>query len=181
MGRIPAVKPESLSPEQRKIYDAIAGGPRGSVRGPFLALLHAPELTDKVQALGEYLRYKTSFPPRLNELAIIVTARHNNSPYEFQAHARLALEAGVSQAIVDAIAAKRRPEFADPDQALVHDYAVEINATRNASDSIYQKVLERFGTAGIVELTVLCGYYTLMAMTLNAHQVPMPAGVKPAF
>jgi len=181
VSRIPPVNPEQLSPEQRKIYDAIAAGPRGRVVGPFLALLHAPELTNRVQQLGEYLRYKTGFTPALNELAIIVTARHNNAPYEFHAHALLALAAGVSQRIVDAVAARRRPESMDPDQALVHDYALEINVTRTASDDIYAKVLQRFGTTGIVELTVLCGYYTLMAMTLNAHQVPLPEGVKPAW
>lgn len=181
MSRIPAVKPESLTPEQRQIYDTIASGPRGGVRGPFLALLHVPELADRIQHLGEYLRYKTSFPPQLSELAICVTARHSDSPYEFYAHSQIALKAGVSQAVIDAVARQQPPEFSDPDQALVYQYANEIAGTRKVSDAAYAKVLERFGTKGLVELTALCGYYSMMAFTLNAHQVPLPPGVKPAF
>ena len=92
MSRIPAVKKESLSADQQAIYEKIASGPRGGVRGPFLALLHVPELADCVQQLGAYLRYNTTFTPRLNEMAICVTARHNKAPYEFYAHALLALD-----------------------------------------------------------------------------------------
>src|SRR3990170_300825 len=98
MSRLPPLEPARLAPDQRRVYDAIASGPRGGVRGPFLALIHVPELTDRIQHLGEYLRYGTSFPPRLSELAILVTARHYTCNYEWQAHVRHARRGGTGRA-----------------------------------------------------------------------------------
>ena len=86
MSRLPTIDPDRLSADQRRVYDAIAGGPRAGVRGPFLALLHVPELADRIQHLGEYLRYGTSFPPRLSEFAVLIAARHYTCQYEWFMH-----------------------------------------------------------------------------------------------
>ncbi|SRR5581483_4651665 len=179
MSRIPLPAPESLTAEQRKVYDAIASGPRGGVRGPFKALLHVPELTDKVQQLGEYLRYRTSLEPRLSELAILVTARHWDCQYEWFAHEPHALKGGLAQDIVDAIRLDKRPTFAKADEAAIYDYAHELHTKRAVSDATYKRALDLFGAKGVVELTALLGYYTMIAMTLVGHDIPLPDGASP--
>jgi 4-carboxymuconolactone decarboxylase len=178
MPRISLPSPNSLTPAQRQVYDAIASGPRGGVRGPFLGLLHAPEIADKWQQLGEMLRYRTSFEPRLSELAILVTARHMDCQYEWFAHEPHALKGGLSQAVIDAIRVGARPHFDKADEALVYDYAMEMHDTHAVSAATYQRALDAFKTTGVVELTALLGYYTMVAMTLNAHEISVPEGAK---
>ncbi|MBI4185062.1 MAG: carboxymuconolactone decarboxylase family protein [Proteobacteria bacterium] len=179
MSRVPPVKPEELTPEQRRVYDAIAGGPRGRVRGPFTVLLHSPELADRVQALGEFVRFRSSLPARLSELAILATARAWTCQYEWLAHAPIAEKAGVAATTVAAIREGRRPDFASGDEAAVYDYAVALHRGRAVNASTYDAALRALGAPGLVELTALIGYYALLAMTLNAHQVPLPEGAAP--
>lgn len=179
MTRIPMLDPDTLSPDQRKVYDAIAGGPRGGVRGPFLALLHSPALADGVQNLGAFLRYETSLGPRLSELAILVTARHWTCQYEWFAHEPFARDAGLSDGVIAAIREGRRPSFSNPDELVVYDYCRELHETRDVGDETHAAAVEAFGVGGTVELTALCGYYTLIAMTLNANRVPLPDGAEP--
>ena len=179
MNRLPAIEPDKLKPEQRKVYDSIASGPRGGVRGPFLALIHVPELTNRIQHLGEYLRFTTGFPPRLSEFAIIITARHFNCQYEWHAHAPLAVKGGLAQAIVDAIREKRRPQGMQADEAAVYDFVSELTGNNKVSDAAYQRVVDQFKVTGAVELAGLTGYYIMIAMTLLAHEVPLPAGTAP--
>jgi 4-carboxymuconolactone decarboxylase len=173
--RLQPVDPASMTDEQRKVYDAIASGPRGSVRGPFLALLHAPELANRVQHLGELLRYNTSFDSRLSELAIIVTARCLRCQYEWFVHARIAAENGLPAAVIEAIRTDNKPEFADPKERLVYDFARELVNDRRVSDATYDAVTKTFGTLGAVELAGLVGYYSMIAMTLNGHEINPPA------
>lgn len=179
MPRIPVATPDALNDEQRRVYDKIASGPRAGVRGPFLALLHQPVLADAVQQVGEVLRYRTSFPPRLSELAILVTARHMDCQYEWFAHEPHAAKGGLSAAVVAAIKAGRPPEAMAADERAVYEFALELNERHVVSPATYQRALEAFGTVGVVELTGLVGYYTMIAMTLNAHEVPLPAGASP--
>lgn len=179
MSRVPIPDPDALSPEQRKVYDDIAGGPRGGVRGPFLALLHSPELADRVQHLGAFLRYDTRLGPRLSELAILITARHWDCQYEWFAHEPHARKAGLPDGVIAAIRDGRRPSFSSPDELVVYDFCREINETRQVGDATYEAALEAFEVGGTVELTALVGYYTLIAMTLNAAQIPLPDGAEP--
>jgi len=177
MNRLPPLDPESLSPRQKEIYSAIAAGPRGSVRGPFPAWIRSPELADRGQKLGEFCRYHTAFDPRLSELAILMCARHWTAQYEWYAHARMAREAGLADAIIDAIARRERPDMAD-DEAAVHDFCQELHRDHNVSDATYQRVLDLFGERGAVELIGISGYYTLVSMTLNVANVQLPDGEK---
>jgi 4-carboxymuconolactone decarboxylase len=179
MSRIPLPSAETLTPEQRRVYDAIASGPRGGVRGPFRALLHAPELTDKWQQLGELLRYRTSLSPRLSELAILVTARHWDCQYEWFAHEQHALKGGLPPAIIAAIKNGQRPKFDKTDDAAIYDYALELQTSRAVGAETYKRALDAFGPTGVVELTALLGYYTMVAMTLNAHEIPLPPDTPP--
>lgn len=181
MSRLPPLEPDKLAPEQRRVYDAIASGPRGGVRGPFLALIHVPKLTDRIQQLGEYLRFGTCFPPRLSEFVILITARHYGCQYEWQAHAPLALKGGLAQGIVDAVRERRRPDGMQPDELAVYEFTTELLGHGKVSDAVYQRALKAFGTRGAVELTALIGYYIMMAMTLLAHDVALPPGVAPPF
>lgn len=175
MPRIPPVSEETLTPAQRRVYDKVVAGPRGTVIGPLRAVLHSPELADRWQALGEYLRFNSCLPMALRELAIIAAGRYWNSQLEWLIHARLAHEAGIGEQIIDAIRTSNAPEFKDADEAAVYALTRELLHTGQASDVAYDVVRTRFGTIGVVELTALVGYYTMVAMTLNAHEVPLPS------
>jgi 4-carboxymuconolactone decarboxylase len=170
-----------MTAEQRCVYEAVASGPRGIVQGPLLAALHRPELADKWQQLGELLRYRTSLPPQLAEIAILVTAQRSRCQLEWHLHEGFADKAGVPRAVIDDIHAGRRPTSAEPQMLAIHDYAAELQEWRAVSEATYQRVLDGWGVVGVVELTALIGYYTMVAMTLNAHEFPLPAGVKPPF
>ncbi len=179
MARIPLPGPEAMTPEQRRIYDEVMAGPRGSFIGPLRAVIHWPELAEHWQKLGALVRFRTDFPPRLSELAILVTARAWDSQFEWFAHEPIARKAGIAEEVIAAIREGRRPALADPDQQAVYDYAAETHATHTVSDETYARVHARFGTLGVVQLTALIGYYTMVAMTLNSHGIALPAGAAP--
>jgi 4-carboxymuconolactone decarboxylase len=177
VSRLQAIDTERLTPEQRKVYDAIASGPRKAVRGPFLALLHVPELASRVQHVGELLRYDTSFSGKLSELAIIVTARGVRCPYEWYAHARIAAEQGLPASVIEAIRTDQTPTFTDANEKLVYEFAHQLVHRRRVSDAAYEAVTKAFGTQGAVELAGIVGYYMMIAMTLNAHDIQPPEKV----
>lgn len=179
MARIPLPGRERLSHAQRLVYDAIARGPRAGVRGPFLAALHSPELADKWQQLGEILRYRSSLSPRLGELAILVTARHWDCQYEWFAHAPLAQETGLPAPAIEAIAQGRSPALDDAMDRIVYDYACELHRQRSVSAETHKRATEALGVTGVVELTALLGYYAMVAMTLNAHDILPPDNSTP--
>ena len=176
--RIPLVGPEGLDADQSRVFDAIAGS-RGHVVGPFLGLLHSPELADRVQNLGAFLRYRTRLGPRLSELAILVTSRAYSCQFEWFAHEKHAREAGLPDPVIEAIRVGRRPDPMLPDEAAVYDYALELLEKRGVSDDTHARATAAFGVPGVVELTALVGYYTLLAMTLNAHRIGPPGGEAP--
>ena len=179
MARIPLPSPETLTAEQKRVYEAIVAGPRGALRGPLRAALHNPELADKWQQLGELLRYRTSLPPQLSELAILVTARHCNCQVEWFIHAEMARKAGLADSIIENIRTGRPINVSDPAALDIYLFASELNRSHNVSDDIHRRIRERFGVTGVVELTALIGYYTMVAMTLNAHEIPLPDGATP--
>ena len=181
MPRISLPALETMTAEQRSVYDKIVSGPRGKIQGPLRAALHNPELADKWQALGALLRYGTSLPPRLSEIAILVTGRACRSPFEWYAHRVEAEKAGIEPGIINAILAESTPPGMSADDAAVYQYAVELNRHNSVSDPTYAEALARFGERAVVELTALIGYYTMVAMTLNCHEIPLPEGVAPAF
>lgn len=179
MSRIPLPSPEELTPEQRRVHDAITGLRGGHIPTPYRAALHSPELADKWQQLGELLRYRTSLPPRLSELAVLVVARHHDCQYEWHFHAPIALKSGVGNDVVEAIKVGGRPSVQRADEQAVYDYSRELLQSKFVSAATYARALAILGVTGIVELTAFLGYYVMVAMTLNAHDLPLPAGATP--
>ena len=177
--RIPLPTPETMTPEQRKVYDMIVTGPRGTLVGPLRAALHRPELAEKWQQLGELLRFRTSLFPQFSELAILVTARRWSCQVEWYIHARAAVACGLDPEIIEAIRKNQKPTFADANARLIYDYSVELSTRGKVSEAVYRATLASFGEVGMVELTALIGYYTMVAMTLNAHEIPLPDGAEP--
>jgi 4-carboxymuconolactone decarboxylase len=172
--RFEPLDPDELTAEQRRVAAAITNGPRGDLRGPFPALLRSPELADRVQHLGEYIRFGNALATTLKELAVLLTARKWAAEFEWWAHRQLALEAGLSPAIVDAIAAGRRPEELDREQAAVYEFASELLASGGVLDETFQAVRGVLGDQGVVDLTCTVGYYSLVAFVLNVDRVPVP-------
>jgi len=168
-----------LTEAQRKVYEAIAGGPRGGVRGPFNALLRSPELADRAQKTGEYIRFNTSLPPRLSEFAILITARYWGSQYEWHAHHPFALKAGLPPKVAEDLAQGRRPAGMTEDESSVYDFCSELHRDKAVSDATYATALKRFGERGVVDLIGVSGYYTLVSMVLNVDRHPLPGGAAP--
>jgi 4-carboxymuconolactone decarboxylase len=177
--RFKPLEKSDMSDAQARAYEAIISGPRGGARGPFNALLRSPDLADRIQRVGEYVRFKSSLPGRLNELAILIVARHWTAQYEWYAHRKLALEAGLDPKIADAIAAGKRPAGMKGDEAAVYDFCTELHKTKSVSDATYATALEAFGEAGLIDLIGASGYYTLVSMVLNVDRHPLPEGVAP--
>jgi 4-carboxymuconolactone decarboxylase len=168
-----------MSPEQRRIYDDIVRSRGTWLNGPFAPMLHQPRLAEPAHLLGDFVRYNTSLPPEMSELAIILVARHFDCHFEWSQHARIALAAGVRAELVEAIRNDVTPAELRADEARIYDFTTDLLRKNRISEEHYQAVHERFGLTGAVELVGLIGYYTLIAFTLNAHEVPLPAGVPP--
>lgn len=176
VGRIPFPDEEGLTPEQRRVVDAVVAGPRGVLIGPLRAALHRPELADAWQRFGAMLRYDTSLPPRLSELAILVTARRWNSQLEWHVHAAAAEKAGLPASAMESLRVGEPPHFDDEADAEVYEFSRELQISGQVGEETYKKIKGRWGAVGVVELTTLIGYYTLVSMTLNAHHIPLPDG-----
>jgi 4-carboxymuconolactone decarboxylase len=181
MARLTFPTPDDMDADQLRVYNKIISGRRGKIQGPLRAALYNAELADRWQALGELLRYNTTLTPRLSELAILVTGRACQSPFEWYAHRLEAEKVGFEPALIEALLAQQTPEGLTPQEAIVHRVAVELNQTRSVSDDTYPQALALLGARGLVELTALVGYYTMVALTLNTHEIPLPEGVAPAF
>jgi 4-carboxymuconolactone decarboxylase len=177
--RIPLFPTETMTAEQRRVHDAVVSGPRGELRGPLRAALYRAELADKWQQFGELLRYRTSLPSKWSELAILVTGRHCHAQLEWHIHAQMAEKAGLRPDVIEDIRLGRQPKGLDEDGLAIYDYADELNRRKTVGDATYQRVVARWGAIGVVELTALIGYYTMVAMTLNCHDIPLPDGVAP--
>jgi len=179
---------EQLTPEQRALSDAIKSGPRsklassgaskpGPLGGPFNVWLRSPGIGDLVQKLGEEIRFRSTLTGKLNELAILVTARNWTSQYEWVAHHKLALEGGLNPKIAEDIAQGRRPEGMDADETLVYEFSRELQGTQGVRDDLYARAVARFGERGVVDLISVNGFYVLVSMCLNVDRTPVPPGM----
>ncbi|MEQ9333670.1 carboxymuconolactone decarboxylase family protein [Thalassobaculum sp.] len=181
MSRVPEIDPDALTAEQRRVYDTIVAGPRGGVRGPLAIWLQRPELADRAQALGRYCRYESSLPPRLSELAILVTAKAWGAEFEWYAHAPLARDGGLPETVIEAIRTGVEPTFAADDEAVVYTVARGMTADKRLPQDLYDRAVSVLGLGGLVDLIGVLGYYSLVSMTLNAFEVELPDGTPPPF
>jgi 4-carboxymuconolactone decarboxylase len=161
--RMAEIPLDKMSSAQRAVADAIMSGPRGGLRGPFNAWLRSPVLADRLQKVGEYVRFNTSLDKRVNEMAILMTAQAWGSQYEWYAHAPLAIKAGLDPDIVAAIGAGRKPEKMNDDEAVVWEFTTQLRRDHGVDDAIYARALEKFGEQGIMDLIAVNGYYDVVS------------------
>ncbi len=181
MTRFQPLTESALTDAQRKAVQEFASGPRGQMNwsGPNSVLLRSPDLMARTQKVGEYLRYSKSLPARLNEFAILVTARQWGAQVEWIAHHPLALKAGLDPAVAADLVQGRRPNTMKDDEAAIYQFCKELHETKGVSDATFSAVADKFGECGVIDLIGLTGYYTMLAMVLNVAQQPLPGGVAP--
>ena len=170
---------DTLTAEQKAMVEHLFAGERGGMNGPFNVTLRSPEMGDRAQKLGAQLRFHSSMPNRLNEMAILMTARFWNAQYEWSAHKKNALTAGLNPSVVEAIATGKRPSSMQPDEEAVYNFGDELLRTREVSDAAFKAAVDKFGERGVVDLTGVMGYYCFVSMMLNIDRYPLPAGEKP--
>ncbi|QEI06635.1 carboxymuconolactone decarboxylase family protein [Pigmentiphaga aceris] len=173
--RLPPIPPEDWNEDQRRYAQEIIDGPRGAVISPFVPLMRSPELMAHAQRMGEYLRYRSVLGLRLSELAILVTARQWSQQVEWAIHAPIAMREGVSADTVEAIAQGRRPANMPEDEALVHDFSIELHRNRGVSDPTWAATVAAFGEAGAMDLVGVNGYYAMLSMVMNSARTELPA------
>jgi len=174
--RITMLSRDRMSEAQLRVVDEVAAGKRGSAPPPVLAWLHSPELAQRAQRFGEFVRFDTCLGPKLSELAILVTARFWTAHFEWWAHKRLGLEAGLDPKVIDAIAQRRDPKLDDPKARAVYDFSKALHETHDVPAPIFARAKQELGEQGVVELVGILGYYTFISMTLNAFEIGLPPG-----
>lgn len=179
MSRIPDLKPEEFTGEQRRIYEEIAGPRAGAVRGPFAVWLRIPRIADAANRLGNAVRVEGKLDKRLFELAILVVARYWSAQYEWFVHEKPGLEAGLTPEVVDAVRRYRVPDFVRDDEKLVYEIVCELQQTRTISQDSYDRAVAALGTDLFIELITTVGVYTNAAMMINAFDAPVPGGERP--
>ncbi|MCE9659723.1 MAG: carboxymuconolactone decarboxylase family protein [Burkholderiales bacterium] len=179
--RMPPIPRERMTEAQREAADALIAGPRKGVKGPFIPLLRSPELMDRLQRVGEYLRFRNALPARLSEFATLLVAREWTQQFEWAVHVPLAIAAGTAPATIAALREGRRPATMSGDEAAVYDLVAELTARKSVSDPLYAEAVSRFGEHGLLDLLGLVGYFTTISMVLNVARTPADAveGVAP--
>jgi 4-carboxymuconolactone decarboxylase len=174
--RLKLLSPGEMSEDQKQTYDESIAGKRGAPPAPMMAWLNSAEMARHATRLGETLRFNTMFPAKLSEIAILVTARHWISHYEWFAHKRLALKGGMDPKIIEAIRDRRTPEFDDPKGKIIYEVAKSLHEGHGVSKPLYDEAVKVVGERGITEIIGLCGYYTMVSMTLNTFEFGLPDG-----
>jgi 4-carboxymuconolactone decarboxylase len=172
---MPSIPKAQWSAAQHKAATEFATMRGQEVFGPFAVMLRSPEVMLRAAAMGDYMRYRTSLPPALNELIILITARHWSQQFEWHVHQPMALKAGVPSQIIAAVSKGRRPEAMSSDEAIVYEFATELLRLQNVSDTTYAKAVERFGEHGVIDMIGVAGYYSFLSMMMNAARTAVPA------
>ena len=166
--RMPLIPLEQMTDLQKKHAEEIIKGPRGALYGPFIPLIRSPELMDRAQRMGEYLRYHSAIGNKLSELVILIVSRQWTQQFEWDTHEPIALKVGISPETVKAIREGRRPTSLSEDEQIIYDVTNELDATKDLSDATYKRAVDRFGEQGVIDMVGIQGYYTLLAMIMNA-------------
>jgi len=177
--RFRPLKWDEMTPAQKTMMEHLVAGERRGAGGPFNVLLRSPEMGDLAQQFGASMRFHSSLPKKLNEMAIIITARYWTAQYEWSAHRKAAADAGLSESIIQAIAAGKRPPSMDAAETVVYNFGTELLNTKQVSDPVFVAAVEEFGERSVVDLIGVMGYYQLVSMLLNVDRYPLAAGEKP--
>lgn len=178
--RMPPIARAALTDAQRKAIDEFKAARSADISGPFVPMLRSPEVMTRARAMGDYLRFRSSLPPRLSELVILVVARRWTQQYEWNAHQPLAIQGGVAPDVVRAIAEGRRPDAMAADEEAVYALIDEVHRNQSVADETYAKAVARVGEQGVIDALGIAGYYTMLAMVMNTARTPLPAGSTPA-
>jgi 4-carboxymuconolactone decarboxylase len=189
MNRLPSILRNAFTDEQRDLFARITSGkrgenrtldtfltPEGGMRGPFNALLYSSGVGDAVQQLGQQVRFETSLPPTLRELAILCVAAKWHAQYEWWAHEKIALGEGLDLDVIASVKEGTRPAGMRPDEGIIYRFSQELLEQQEVSQACYKQAVDLLGESGVVELVALLGYYTLVSMILNTFEVPVPEG-----
>ena len=176
--RLPTISPDKYSPEQKAVAAEFEAARKVAVFGPFEPLMHSPQVMNQARSMGDYLRYKSALGNTLSELVILITAREWTQDYEWFVHYPIALKSGISKEVADAIADGRRPTGMSEDEEIVYDFSTELHKNKRVSDRTFERADRRFGKKGVVDLTGINAYYTLLAMQLNVAQYQVPKDFK---
>lgn len=176
--RLPVIPPDQYTPEQKKAADEFLAARKVPVFGPFEPLMHSPQVMTEARSMGDYLRYKSAIGNTLSELVILITAREWTQDYEWYVHYPIAIKAGIKPEVAAAIADGRRPEGLSEDEQIVYDFSVELHRNKRVSDQTFARAEKRFGKKGVVDLTGINAYYTLLAMQMNVAQYQTPKDAK---
>jgi 4-carboxymuconolactone decarboxylase len=177
--RLPDVPPAQYDADQKKAAEEFQAARKAPLSGPFHTMMYSPEVMSRARAMGDYLRFNSAIGNTLSELVILITARAWSQGYEWSAHQPIALKAGISKDIVDAIAEGRRPTAMSADEEIAYDFTMELQNNKGVSDATFAKTEKRFGKKGAVDIAGISGYYTFLAMQLNMARHPVPAGAPP--
>ena len=177
--RLPPIPPDKLTDAQKKAIDEFKAARSVDISGPFVAMLRSPEVMSRARAMGDYLRFRSSLPPRLSEFVILLTARRWTQQYEWNAHQPLALQGGLKADVVKAIADGRRPPAMAEDEDAIYTLWQEVQKNDGVSDATWSRAVAKVGEQGVVDVLGITGYYTMLAMVMNTARTPLPEGVKP--
>ena len=177
--RLPPIPAEKQTAEQKKAAEAFKAHRKQDVFGPFVPLFRSPEVMLRAMALGDYLRYRTVLPTKLNEFIILITARQWTQQYEWYVHHPIAIKEGLNPEIAKAVAEGRRPTGMSADEELIYDFCTELLKNQSVSDATYARSTARFGEQGTIDMVGVVGYYTFQSLVLNTARTPLPAGTPP--
>src|SRR3954471_17094498 len=177
--RLPPIPPDRLTAAQKQAITEFKAARGVDISGPFVPLLRSPEVMNRARAMGDYLRFKSSLPPRLSELVILLTARKWTQQYEWHAHQPLAIQGGLRAEIVKAIADGRRPDGMAEDEDAVYTLWEELQRNQSVSDATYARAVAKLGEQGVIDALGITGYYTMLAMVMNTTRTPLPPGATP--
>jgi 4-carboxymuconolactone decarboxylase len=177
--RMPPIPADKLTGAQKKAIEEFKAARSTDISGPFVPLLRSPEVMSRARAMGDYLRFQSSLPPRLSEFVILLTARRWTQQYEWNAHQPLALKGGLRADVVTAIADGRRPSAMAEDEDAVYTLWDEVQRNQSVGDPTYARAVAKIGEQGVIDVLGITGYYTMLAMVMNTARTPLPEGVKP--
>jgi 4-carboxymuconolactone decarboxylase len=172
--RMPPLDPAVMNEAQRNAVRALAAGPRGGVKGPFIAMLRSPELMDRLQKVGEYLRFQSALPVRISEFMVLVVARQWTQQFEWFVHVPLALDAGIKPETIAGLADGRRPETMAADEEIAYDFCNELVQSKGVVETTYRRAVQQFGEQGVIDMLGLLGYFTTVSMVMNVARTPPP-------